>query len=287
LSTTLPLSLVLHSSETVGDNIYIFGGSGNTSVYKFDCINKTISTINNVSYSNTQFSAISYGQLVFLCGGSVGGIISKFNTADNTISEVTTIDKTYLSFKSILIDKDIYLFGGIDENSYSELVYKFDCVDEILIPLKTVEIPVEIRYVGLLAINDKILIVGGEEIGSVTSKKVYLLDITKMELSLLGNIDVPLKITTQFIYNNTLYIMYPYADDWSVFKQIYKLNAITQLLSGEILIVSGNNNVSTVLFSSTNLSIKLQPKIVLKGNVSNVAEYLPSAYHNGSEWVEI
>ena len=120
LSEVLPQNIRSSCSARYNDNIYIFGGSGSNTIYKFNCSSETIETlITTLSQTLSSTCCSIYNNDIFIFGGYSGGAI-------NTIYNLS------LSFELIANNVLIYNANG---------KYSFDLItDQVTIPIKSIYI---------------------------------------------------------------------------------------------------------------------------------------------------
>lgn len=144
LSVKLPFLHMWGCIASVGDNIYVIGGTNHNTttldtMIKIDTVNLTVETL-AVTLPQTLFGtcACTIGTDIYILGGRTDGAsttiqktVYKFNTVDQTITQCGNLTYGLDKFGIATIGTDIYTFGGQQLTSshsydYTNYIYKYD-----------------------------------------------------------------------------------------------------------------------------------------------------------------
>ena len=186
LSTVLPIGLMGIKAVTVGDRIYLFGGTYgysnsygsyiNTvgSIYVFKPANNTLETLEVSLPSSAYFvGAEAIGTNIYLFGGYYVDYASNrvntrqtktlstiyvFDTVTNTIKQSnTTLPQEDYGMATAVVGTKVYLFGGVNNATG---IMTFDAENETIITLDDI-LPVNRKFMSACSDGLNIYLFGG------------------------------------------------------------------------------------------------------------------------------
>lgn len=135
LAEILPQGISATGCATVGNYIYILGGSNGSdylkTIYKFNTTTETIETLSTqLPTWLGNMACVAIGSKIYLLGGmnaiSAQNKIYCFDTETETVSTLSsTLPTNLYAMGYAAIDTKIYLFGGVD-SSYTDTIYCYD-----------------------------------------------------------------------------------------------------------------------------------------------------------------
>ena len=233
LSEVLPQALNRFCCATYGDNIYIFGGYNGSSrvntIYKFNCISKTITKLSATLSRNLEYSCCAtYEDKIYIFGDYDGydlyRSIYKFNCTNETISRVTTAElgQGLYQLCCAIYENYIYIFGG-NYGSATNTIYKFNCISETITKL-SVTLPKNVRRACCSINNDNVYIFGGNNGGDYNT--IYKFNcVTETIETLSTTLPRTLDEHCCAIFEDSIYIFGGYGSN-----QIYKFNCVTETI---------------------------------------------------------
>jgi hypothetical protein len=185
--TTLSAAFIKPYAEmacaSIGTDIYLFGGRTGTgsndftnkSIFKFDSITQTITTLSTTMPSTgSRMACASIDTDIFMFGGikstvssggdasSLIGDIWNFDSLTQMITTIGTLPTPRDSIGCAAIATDIYLFGGRNVAGRSSLIQCFDTLTQTFKPVP-VSLPRSITNIACASINDDIYLFGGDQ----------------------------------------------------------------------------------------------------------------------------
>ena len=139
LRVTLPQTIYCACCSIYNDNVYIFGGDGNSTlntIYKFNCTNKTIVKLSTTLPTALRCTCCSiFEDNVYIFGGfgsSLNGIY-KFNCTNETIETLNeTLPHRLANSCCSTYSSKIYIFGGTTGSGDSlNIIYNFSVAFEL------------------------------------------------------------------------------------------------------------------------------------------------------------
>lgn len=203
LSTILPQKLYGACCARHGDNIYIFGGFNGSylnTIYKFNCVSKTIETLSaTLPTILSNACCETYGDNIYIFGGfgnnTNKNTIYKFNCNSETIETLSVTLPIALCFATCSIYEDnIYIFGGWGNSGILNTIYIFNCSNETITTSSTT-LPKKLRYLSCSNYSDNIYIFGGQVDNKTNSKSIYKFNCTNKTIETLST------TLSQNIYN--------------------------------------------------------------------------------------
>ena len=294
LSVTLPKPSINACCATHGDNIYIFGGyyyeDGNkalNTIYKFNCVTKTIETLSaTLPLSVSGTCCTVHNDVIYIFGGSLNGYwnnIYKFNCTTETISKLSVTLPQALAYACCAPYGDnIYIFGGRNKN-YLNTIYKFNCNNETTSTL-SVTLPQALHSACCAPYGNNIYIFGGNNNGSFlntickfncTAETINALSVTLTQ----GVNNACCSISGSNIYvfggNNN-----------SILNTIYKFSVTFDLTANNVLLYCANSKFNFGLITD---QVTIPIKNIYIGDSNNTAQ-LCNAYlydETKSAWVNV
>lgn len=221
--TKLPRELHGMVSATVGDKVYLFGGSYTynstylsvDSIYRFDMDTKEIVEL-PVRLPQAMHGAASavVGDKVYLLGGiSVTTVTdsTRLNTilCYDTVTEVfkpmtATLPTALTGVAAGVIDDKIYLFGGV-ASSYSNKIYCFDTVTETV---ETSSTTLTKTLTGAISVvnGNEVYLLGGMQNGSIVSTGVYVFNASSNTIASRGTLPRAFVKSAPAVVENKVYL---------------------------------------------------------------------------------
>ena len=170
LSTTLPSARYDASAVAINGKAYIFGGHDSKSIFEFDPVAKTCTSM-SVSLPSVRYdaSAVAINDKAYIFGGRNGSIaddILEFDPVAKTCTKMSiTLPSARYGTSAVVINDKAYIFGGSDWSYDYKSIFEFDPVAKTCTSM-SVSLP-SVRYdASAVAINDKAYIFGGRN-GSI------------------------------------------------------------------------------------------------------------------------
>ena len=234
LSEVLPKEIQSACCATYRDKIYIFGGTtvGSnylSTIYKFNCKNKTIETLNvTLPTVLSIFCCTIYEDNIYIFGGFSGlwlDTIFKFNCTTETIVQLSvTLPLKIVGSRCVTYRDKTYIFGGINNsNNFLDTVYKLNITTGVISTL-SVKLPKTIGYACCSIHNDNVYIFGGFD-GTNSLNTIFKFNCTAETIVQLST-ELPEKNNgiCSNIYNDNIYI---FGGDY---KTIFKFNCTTETI---------------------------------------------------------
>ena len=233
LSEVLPQGFISACCATYEDNIYIFGGYNGSNylntIYKFNCLNKTIETLSVTLPQVLGRACCSInGDNIYIFGGfgtSRLNTIYKFNCTNETITTLSVTLPQALEYACCAnYENYIYIFGGIDNSSNFNTIYRFNCTYESITTL-SVTLPTKLYSICCSIYKDNIYIFGGYNTNNNTaSDTIHKFDCVNETITTLTTV-LPQKLfyASCSIHNDNIYIFGGYNGS-KVLNTIYKFN---------------------------------------------------------------
>ena len=141
--TNIPYSFYRGSAVAIGTDVYLFGGSGNsTYAYKYNSLTDTYTQLTNIPYQFYQGSAVAVGTDVYLLGGTGNNTCAyKYNTLTDTYTQLTNIPYPFYLSSAVVVGTDVYLFGSAYNGSYNKYAYKYNTLTNTYTRLTDVPYP--------------------------------------------------------------------------------------------------------------------------------------------------
>ena len=238
LSEVLSQALAGTCCATYEDNIYIFGGNGNSmnTIYKFNTITKTIETLSVTLPQTLSYSCCSiYGDNIYIFGGFNGtssvNVIYKFNCTNETIETLSvTFPQALNGACCATYGDNIYIFGGYNGTTYIDTIYKFNTITKTIETL-SVTLP-QILYGACCATyEDNIYIFGGYNPSNSYLDTIYKFNCTNEIITTL-NVKLPKNLQSACCssYNDNIYIFGGLSVSSNYLNTIYEFNCSNETI---------------------------------------------------------
>ena len=128
-TANIPYNFYQGAAVNIGENIYIFGGSGkNQYAYKYDTLTNAYTKLANIPFSFESGSAVVVGTDIYLLSGIWDTYVYKYNTLTNTYARLADIPYgEFYNGAAIAVGTDIFMFGG---SNNVKAVYKYDTLND-------------------------------------------------------------------------------------------------------------------------------------------------------------
>ena len=239
LSEVLPQNLDSACCARYEDNIYIFGGNNGSNylntIYKFNCLNKTIETL-SVTLPQVLGNACCSinGDNIYIFGGygtNRLNTIYKFNCTNETIETLSvTLPQVLNSACCTTYRENIYIFGGYNGNDYVKTIYKFNCTNETITKL-SVTLSQILGSACCASYEDNIYIFGGYNNSISFLDTIYKFNCTNEIITTLS-VKLPKKLQSACCtsYNNSIYIFGGWSGLSNYLNTIYKFNCSNETI---------------------------------------------------------
>ena len=202
-NNNIPYDFYYSSAVSIGNNIYLLGGSiSGTNNYKYnittDSYSKNKDIPNNFYYSS---AAVSIGNNIYLLGGnglSTGNY--KYDITTDTYTRLTDIPYQFYYGSSASIGNDIYLLGGGNNGTNN---YKYDIIAGTF--SKLTDIPYDFSNGSAVNIGTNIYLFGSSN--SHNSKYNYKYNTTNNTYTKLADIPYDFSYGTVITIGNVIYIL--------------------------------------------------------------------------------
>ena len=284
LSEVLPQDLYDSCCARYNNNIYIFGGSSSSSsvgklntIYKFNCINKTIEIL-SVTLPNVLYGACCsiHNDDIYIFGGYGNyrlNTIYKFNCTNETLEILsTTLPEPFNWACCSTYGDSIYIFGGYNGSDCKQTIYKFNCISKA-VTTSSVKLPQKLRYL-FCSIQDENIYIFGGHTGSKAVNTIYKFNCTtETILTLTTKLPQILYSACCSTYNNSIYIFGGY-NGTNISNAIYNFSVSFELTANNVLIYNSTSDYSFELVTN---QVTIPIKNVYIGDNTNTAQ-LANAY---------
>ena len=177
----IPYNFYGGSAVSIGTNVYLFGGSGNsTAAYKYDTLTDTYTQLTNIPY---QFygSVASIRTDIYLFGSdssSYHKYAYKYDTLTDTYTKLTNIPYEFYDGSVVSIGTNIYLFGDFTKRN---IAYKYDTLTDTYTQLTN--IPYEFYGGSVASIGTNVYLFSGTSDNSTVAYKYDTLTDTYTKLT--------------------------------------------------------------------------------------------------------
>jgi len=294
LSTRLPQALfTLYSScVTVGNNIYIFGGYGQSTVstiYKFNATNEFISTLSATLPNSGIVFALAVGTNIYVFGDNTTSIY-KFDTTTDTITTLSTTLPAKINANGgfcFLVGGYIYIYKT---SSYDGWACKFKVDTETVVSLEYPSGSNIERFNPVVgALNGKVYLLGGYYVSTYYRNALEFDPSTETFTATSDILPTTINKSAYVCYDEHIY--YFGGKNGSGASAIsnngYVVNLSLPLQQSNLLIVEGQSQSSFNLVNNDNMVISISPLKTYIGNSSGQGEEVTSALYDGSSWVNI
>lgn len=299
LDATLPTPAFAISAAAVGTKIYLFGGDTKSGYLKtinvFDTETNTLSTLDvTLPYSSCGISTAAVGTKIYLFGGQnyCYTDIRIFDTQTNTITELSETLPVDIVWSGIgAVGTKVYMFGGSYSSTMHDSIIEFDTQTHTTTVL-AVTLPTKMNSLNnsCVAVGRKIYLFGGY---STTEKNTILeFDTESHVLTTLSvTLPTPLSDIGAAAVGTKIYLFGGNDDNSSfassVKSSILQFVAVSSLNHGTMrLVTTSNGNTFTLLRTDRN-TVEAGVGTIYLGNADGIAEIVPAALYDGSQWVEI
>ena len=275
----IPYEFYTGSAVSIETNVYLFGGSGNsTAAYKYDTLTDTYTKLTDIPY---QFygSVASIGTNIYLFGSdssSYHKYAYKYDTLTDTYTKLTNIPYEFYYGSAASIETNVYLFGGTSGNSTT--AYKYDTLTDTY--TKLTDIPYQF-YGSVASIGTNIYLFGGTS-GSTKAYKYDTLTDTYTKLT-----DIPYNFyRSSAIFTGTDIYLFGGAANKT------KVQVMTMIPNdygnNSIVISQGGFTKKTNIADYGIQNAKFYyDKVYYQNENGELLNTIPTYNGNGTEWIKI
>ena len=223
-TANIPYNFYQGAAVSIGENIYIFGGSDNSDIYKraykYDTLNNTYTRLTDIPYNFWDGAAVSIGENIYIFGGSGKSEYAyKYDTLTNAYTKLANIPFSFESGSAVVVGTDIYLLSGI----WDKYVYKYNTLTNTYTRLA--DIPYGEFYNGAaIAVGTDIFMFGGNK----NIKAVYKYDTLNNTYTRLTDMTYGFSYGAAVSVGTDIYLLgNGYSSNY--YKYAYKYNTLTDI----------------------------------------------------------
>lgn len=220
LSAKLPSARSEVNAVTVGTDIYLLGGSYNSSnpiteILKFDTLTETITTLEITCFGVYGASIAAVGTDIYTFGGkrlTDYKSIYKLDTVNQTYGQISTsvnqLTNSIAYSCAVAVGTDVYILGGVNYNNttYYDTIDKYDTLTGKVTKLD-ITLPKAMAKASAVAIGDCIYIFGGFDGDGYFLNDIIKFDPINLTIETLGlTLPSPRNYTTAVAIDNEAYI---------------------------------------------------------------------------------